>query len=742
MSKTIKVTIDGKECVSEYGKTILEVARENGLYIPTMCYLTKTLPIASCRMCVVAVEGVDGFILSCQEKATDGAIINTQNEKLYKERQNIMKLYNVNHPLECGVCDKSGECELQNKTMEYGLNNQNFTTKDIYRPVEKWGSVSYDPALCIMCERCVKVSTEITGDEALQVKFGGYNSRVINVKKDKEYKSLGEAAAVCPVGALVDTNFKYSANAWELKQIPSSCPHCGGGHDVIYEVKDDKIYRVSNHAEFSTLCPSSRYGYDFQNRDVIKDKEAFNKAIDAFKEAKTIIFSNEISNEEALILQKLKEKNGYKLISNQAKAYQEFMASYSSITGKSLFSGSIDKIKSSRAVLIVGSRINDDAPIIKYAINTASKHNRARVIYLHPIEDSEISNMVTQFIKYEPSSEEMVLALLVDTILKDRELPDNISKFIKDLDIGNLSAQSNVSEEELEALSKSLIYKNGLSLVVGADLYSHPRAKNIAKMVGLIDKYSDFNIVVVPPTGNAMGISYICDLDDKIEGSTIGINAKGDFTLSATSDGDLDLPALNQQEGTLVGFNKRVVPLNVILPYGGYTLNDIANELGLNTQYTIDYTKELPISNGFKEIEFDDLEDYFDNSGNEFRGYLLDSVDVEIDENIEDIVESDGIDGAVIYNCNPVEHTSQFTNKSKLLKSEAYLLGSNQFGLVSKLKDGDIVNFIIGGVKFQRVFKIDTSLKGIIALNPTYDRGLSEALLSSYRYVRLEIEKV
>ncbi len=742
MGKTIKVTIDGKECVSEYGKSILEVARANGVYIPTMCYLTKTLPIASCRMCVVAVEGVDGLILSCQEKATDGAVINTQNEQLHKERTNIMKLYNVNHPLECGVCDKSGECELQNKTMEYGLTNQNFTTKDIYRPVQKWGSVSYDPALCIMCERCVKVSTEITGDEALQVKFGGYNSTIINVKQDKNYKSLGEAAAVCPVGALVDTNFKYSANAWELKQIPSSCPHCGGGHDVIYEVKDDEIYRVSNHAEFSTLCPSSRYGFDFQNRGVTKDIGAFNGAVEAFKNAKSIIFSNEISNEEALILQKLKEKNGYKLISPQAKAYQDFIASYSSITGKSLFSGSVDEIKSSRAVLVVGSRINDDAPIIKYAINTASKHNRSRVIYMHPIEDKNISNIVTQFIKYEPSSEEMVLALLVDTLLRDKKLPDNITALIKSFDIGNLSAESNVSEEELEALSKSLINKNGLSLVVGADLYSHPRAKNIAKMVGLIDKYSDFSVVVVPPTGNAMGIAQICELDDKIEGKSIGINAKGDFTLSAMGEGDLDLPSLNQQEGTLVGFNKRVVPLNVVLPYGGYTLNDISNELGLNVKYTIDYTQILPVSNGFKEIEFDDLEDYFDNSGNEFRGYLLDSVDVEIDENIEEPFESDGIDGAVIYNCNPAEHTSQFTNKSKLLKSDAYLVGSKQFGQVSKLNDGDMVNFTIGDVKFQRVFKIDTSLKGIIALNPTYDRGLSEALLSSYRYIRLEIEKV
>jgi len=123
-NRTITVTIDGQKITTEYGKTILQIARENGIYIPTMCYLTKVEPIASCRMCVVEVEGVDGMILSCQEKAVDGAVITTNTAALEKERQNIMKLYDVNHPLECGVCDKSGECDLQNKTLEFNVDKQ------------------------------------------------------------------------------------------------------------------------------------------------------------------------------------------------------------------------------------------------------------------------------------------------------------------------------------------------------------------------------------------------------------------------------------------------------------------------------------------------------------------------------------------------------------------------------------------------------------------------------------------
>lgn len=741
-NKQITVTIDGKVCRSTFGKTILQIARENDIYIPTMCYLTKVLPIGSCRMCMVKVEGVDGFILSCQEKATDGAVIATQNDALYKERQNIMKLYGVNHPLECGVCDKSGECELQNKTMEFNVDQQTFMAKDQFRPVENWGYVSYDPSLCIMCEKCVRVSNEITGDEALQIQFGGYSSRIINTKQEKKYASLGEAAAVCPVGALVSTDFKYTSNAWELKKIPSSCPHCGGGCQMYYEVKRDKIYRVTNNYEFATMCGAARFGFDYANESAAKDTKAFQAAIKAFEGAKSVIFSSIISNEEAYILQKLKEKYGYKLVCHEARAYQKFIRAYSSVSGKNLYSGTLKALSESRGIIVLGSRINDDAPIVKYHINMASKRHRARVAYLHPIEDAEIKNIATQFVKYEAGSEEGVAALLAETLLKEVELPSSIRDFLDDLDIGNLSAECNVGEEELAALKQSLDKKSGFSLVVGADLYAHPRAEQIAKIIALFEKYAGFNVMCIAPAGNAMGVSLICELDDKNEGPSIGYNVLADFTLSALGDGDLDMPAMNQQEGTLVTFDKRVVPMHVALPYRGYVLNDIANALGVKSEYTIDYTKELPRAQGFKEEEFDNLPDAFDLVGNENRGYLLEPMNVKTNEEWQEIAEFEAFDGAVVYCCNQAEQFSPFTAKCDLLKNEAVLLGSQQFAMVAKLQEGDCLAFTIDGIRFVRVFKIDTSMKGTIALNPTFDMGLSSALLSSYRFSRLEFERV
>jgi NADH-quinone oxidoreductase subunit G len=693
-------------------------------------------------MCIVDVEGVDGAILSCQEKATDGAVVTTNNTELYQERQNIMKLYNVNHPLECGVCDKSGECDLQNKTMEFDVEEQPFTARDQHRPVENWGHVSYDPALCIMCEKCVRVSTEITGDEALQLKFGGYSSTIINTKKEKNYASLGEAAAVCPVGALVDTNFKYTTNAWELEKIPSACPHCGGGCQMTYEVKHDKIYRMTNNFEFTSLCGAGRYGFDYDNKNVTKDAKAFEAAVEAVKNADSIIFAPQITNEEALILQKIKEKTGAKLISGEARAYQKFMKAYGEVTGRSLYSGTLKGISESKAVIILGTKIYDDSPTVKYHINMASKWHRARVAYMHPIEDPEMKNIVTQFIKYEAGSEEGVSALLVEMLLREIEVPEAVKSFLADLDIGNLSAGSNVGEEEIETLRKSLIKKSGFSLVVGSDIYAHPRAAQIAKILALLEKYADFNVVCVPPAGNAMGVSLICDLDDEAEGKTVGYNVAADFTLSALGEGDLDMPALNQQEGTLTTNDKRVVPMNVALPYGGYVLNDIANALGLHAEYTIDYTKDLPAEKGFEAQAFDSLPDYFDTVGTEHRGYLLGNLETAVNETLDEIAELDGFDGAIVYQCNPKEQFSAFTAICEPLAEEAFLIGSQQFATATKLSDGESISFTVDGVTFKRVFKIDTSMKGTIALNPTFDMGLSAPLVSSYRFSRVEIQKV
>ncbi len=746
MSTTINFTIDGKAVSAQKGETILQVARRNDIYIPTMCYISKTSPCASCRICSVEAEGVDGFILSCNTPPTEGINIKTNSAELEQERVNIMKLYDVNHPLECGVCDKSGECDLQNKTLEFGVAQQNFSAKDQLRTVKDWGLINYDPALCIMCEKCVHVCNEVIGDDAIEVKFGGYSSTII----PKESETLdctfcGECIAVCPVGALVSSDFKYSANAWELSRVPSTCAHCSAGCPLEYETRhsgingDDSIYRVKNNFEFTSLCGAGRFGFDFNNTER-STSEDFQKALEALKSAKAIRFSSMITNEEAHILQRLKEKLDLKLFNEDARLYASFMNSYASVSGKLHYSGSLDAIKQADAAIVIGTRIATDNPGVRYALTTASKHNGAKIVYAHPMEDALMQNTVTQFMKYEVGTEEGVMALIANELLKNKELPKEIRKYFNELDLGYLEAESNVGDDELTLMTKSFARAQNKVLIIGADIFAHKRASNIAKLAAIIEKYTDFSLVVVPNEVNTLGVSLVCDLDvDEDLSNVVGYNAHGEFIISSLDGADLSVGALNQQEGTVVSIDNRVLPLNVALPFDGYTLNDIASAFDIKTKHTIDYTKELDSSKGFKSIAFDDLENFLSPYGDDERGYILDEVVCPVDETLEEVAELPEYNGTVVYHANPVLQFNRYTAKTKQLEKDTTLRGSAQFAAAAKIADGDEIKIHLRSGVVKRTFKLDEELKGTIALNPTFDILVD---MSGYRFEKSKIVRV
>jgi NADH-quinone oxidoreductase subunit G len=746
MSKIINFTIDGKAVSAKKGETILEVARRNDIYIPTMCYISKTSPCASCRICSVEAEGVDGFILSCNTPPTEGIAIKTNSQELEQERVNIMKLYDVNHPLECGVCDKSGECDLQNKTLEFGVAQQNFSAKDQFRTVKDWGLINYDPALCIMCEKCVHVCNEVIGDDAIEVKFGGYSSSIIPKGSDTlDCTFCGECIAVCPVGALVSSDFKYSANAWELSRIPSTCAHCSAGCPLEYETKhvgingDDSIYRVKNNFEFTSLCGAGRFGFDFYNTNK-STQEDFSKAVEVIQNASAIRFSSIITNEEATILQRIKEQLGIKLFNEDARQYGAFMKSYSSVSGKLHHSGSLDAIKQADAIVVIGTRVATDNPGVRYAMTTASKHNGAKVVYAHPMEDTLMQNIVTQFIKYEVGTEEGVVALLANELLKKTDISDEERAYFDALDLGYLEAESNVGDDELTLMSKSFMRAKNKVMIVGADMFAHTRAQNIAKIVAMIEKYTDFSLVVIPTEVNTVGASLLCELDiDEDLGNVVGYNAQGEFIISSLDGADLSVGALNQQEGTVVNIDNKVLPLNVALGFDGYTLNDIANALDIKAQNTIDYTEVLDTSKGFKSIPFDDLENFLSVYGDDERGYLLDEVTCDIDGTLEEIADLPEYNGTVVYHANPVLQFNRYTAKAAQLEKDTTLRGSAQFAAAAKISDGDEIEVHLQSGVVKRVFQLDDTLKGTIALNPTFDIHVD---LSGYRFEKSKIVRI
>ena len=489
---------------------------------------------------------------------------------------------------------------------------------------------------------------------------------------------------------------------------------------------------MNNVHVLESLCEAGCYIYGYENH-ASKDEVAFAKTVEAFKEADTLIFNSMITNEEAMILQLLKQKHGYKLVNKEAKKFQNFLNDFGSISGKHLYSANLNTLKACEAAIILGSCFSADNPMVRSSLENAQKEREAYIAYMHPLEDESLKNIVSQHIKYEVGSEEGLVAMLANLVL-DKVGKEKSKSFLDDLDIGYICGESSVGEEEFELLFEKLLGCEKRVLIVGSDLYNHPRAKNIAKILGMISKHSDFEIFMIPPETNALGVALICDLDETPEGKTIGYNIHADYTLSFLGDGNLDMPGLNQQEGTFTSLDKRVVKLSVTADFDGYRLNDIANALGVQAEKTIDYTAKLPVTAGYKAVAFVELEK--NNTLSE-----LDNVDVknegEILEDVDDISE---FNGTVVYRCNhPLSQLSQYMDKSHQVKDNLVLLGSKQFATAAKVKEGTMVRFEMDGKTYQREFKVSEDLKGTIAYNPVFD---STDNYDEYRYKRVKLEEV
>jgi NADH-quinone oxidoreductase subunit G len=814
MSELITVNIDGKDYSAKEGEFILNVARANDVFVPALCYVTRCSPTLACRICLVEADGKQ--VYSCNAKVKDGMQITTTTDNIVEERQAIMEVYDINHPLQCGVCDKSGECELQNYSLYMGVDKQKYAVKDVDRPTVNWGVMNYDPGLCIVCEKCTTVCKDMIGSTALTtVKKGAEaldKSYKENMPKDsyamwnKLNKNLigfekencidcGECISVCPVGALVSRDFQYKSNAWELTKIPASNPHTSDCSLMYYETKHidinnhdiKRIYRVTNDSHYTSLGGAARFAFDYSNLVENKDENEFLRAVEALKSCDTLEFNSFITNEEAKILQKLKEKLGFNLVNKDAKAYQDFLNNYSSVSGKTLYSGDLNDIHNSNFLISVGTYFKSDAPNVRFAFNNAITLNKGAGLYFHPLNDTSVEGFgkvgkTIQAIQHNILSEEAILYFILDQFGKELPLEtqeyldslketkiktvtetikETIIEVQKDEETGEEKEVKKVvpkkvskeveytrtklldiigtNDDLLEIIETMLAKKDTYSLVVGSDLYTHPNSENLAKLCAMIEKYTEFKLVIIPSQTNTLGVSLLCDLDDEVKGTTFGYNMKADYEISALGDANLDMPVLNQQEGTFTNINKRLVPTNAGLAYSGYTLNDIANEiLDQAKENTIEYTKEI-----FKKIDFDDLDNHFNNDQSEQRGYIIEAQDVALKEEVSKINDKK-LEGTIIYNANPINQFNEFTAMANEFKNDSVALYVSKSKLESmEAMVGDSVSIETASSTINLTLRVDNQLAGDVSYVPTYDKTINtQALFQSYRFTNANIKKV
>ena len=279
-------------------------------------------------------------------------------------------------------------------------------------------------------------------------------------------------------------------------------------------------------------------------------------------------------------------------------------------------------------------------------------------------------------------------------------------------------------------------------------LRTQPNAENLAKLCGLVDKFTAFNVVIIPSQTNTLGVAQICTLSKEESGFSVGYNVKADFELSALGDGDLDIPALNQQEGTYTNIDKKVIPTNAAIGFNGYTLNEIANELlNEDVEYTVEYTAKLPIEKGYKAIAFDDLPNKFGNDQVEYRGYELISNETLTQDttkaiNIETI--SLASDEILIYKANPINQFNEFTAISHEFKEnlqDGIFFSKSAFEKL-ELNEGDKVKVNANNQELELNAYVDIQIEGNIPYVSTFMKNSpSNVLFNTYRFNKAKVVK-
>ena len=310
MSENIKITVNGNELEAKSGELLIEACEKSGIHIPRFCWHKRLDPVGMCRMCLVEVETPRGKALvpSCTTEITEDLVVETESDVVTKAQEGILEFLLINHPLDCPVCDKAGECPLQDQTMAYGPGESRFVEEKRHfeKPIPISEIILLDRERCILCARCTRFSDEISGDPLIEFIQRG-NKTEVNTFPDEPFRSYfsGNTVQICPVGALTSTSYRFKARPWDLKKVSSTCNCCSVGCSIELNTSQNKMLRIlGEDNEFTNqgwLSDKGRYNFDYLHSE--------NRLLNIL--SKTEDSFNEISISEATtkIKNKIAEKN-------------------------------------------------------------------------------------------------------------------------------------------------------------------------------------------------------------------------------------------------------------------------------------------------------------------------------------------------------------------------------------------------------------------------------------------------
>jgi NADH-quinone oxidoreductase subunit G len=415
MADLIKFTIDGREIEAPAGTLVIEAAKQAGVEIPSFCYYEGYSLQAACRMCLVDVEKMPKMQVACTLPVAAGMVVHTDSAQVSAARKSTLEFLLTNHPLDCPVCDKGGECELQDMVFRYGAGESRFTENKVHVDEQQWSPVVfYDGPRCILCFRCVRVCNEGMGVGALGVINRGAISLIAPNEGDHlNCDECGQCIDICPVGALTSGAYRYQTRPWEMEHIGTICTHCSNGCKTTLGVRNDKIIRGNNrdrsgiNGEF--LCIKGRYAFDFAEHEErlqspmiriggklqpVSWSKALAAVAEKFGQIKArngkfgVVGSNHTTNEENFYLQKFaRECLGTNNIDHHRTGDVVTLVDALSGTNASLLNTALANTQDfydRKAFLVIGADLAVEQPFIAFQIRANQRHHDARIYVITP----------------------------------------------------------------------------------------------------------------------------------------------------------------------------------------------------------------------------------------------------------------------------------------------------------------------------------------------------------------------
>ena len=646
----INLKIDNKDISVPQGTNIFEAAKDNGIYIPGLCYHPKLTQYGGCRLCMVEIteRGRTRHRFSCAQPVAEGMTVKTKTPETEKYTKSVMEYLLAHHPLDCPTCDKSGECGLQEVTHDLKLKAGRFKSARLDDPMRRDNPLlEYNSNRCILCSRCVKVCKEIAGVGAIDYQNRGFKTVVGTAfNKPLDCSFCGGCVSVCPTGSWQDRTLKFKARPWELKKTPTICTYCAVGCSLVINSKNNEVMRITAEENLElgvnegNLCVKGKFGHEFINSNkriqtpLIKKngklrpvswEDALDHISNKFSETITKhgghaiggVGSEKCTNEDNYLFQKFCRTvlgtNNIDNISNMKSPSLNRLINNSVAYG--MASTSLEGIENADTVFFVGADVSEAHPVVGSMVRKAIRVNKTNVIIanVRNVEfGCETKNLLR--LNYKLGTQTALINTMMKVIVDEKlvnlkKAADKTENFKElrsslkssDLGIKKVSKATNIPEDSIRAAATAIAKAGNCYVICGKDIEEDSSGEETIEAL--------MNLCALINKGDSDKVSIVFSRQNN---NSQGVNDMG--VVPEFLPGYLDI---NDQENRDIVEELWEAKLPAVLKNSSGDIFDLAVKKKIKALYVmgenpiVNYPNGKKVNDAFKKAEFVVVQDSF-----------------------------------------------------------------------------------------------------------------------------------